>query len=47
VKAIQGCLDKGTDPHERGDNHKNANIGKGHLKVLFSRTINLEKLRFT
>jgi hypothetical protein len=27
MKAIQVCLDKGTDPHQRGDNHKNANIG--------------------
>jgi hypothetical protein len=44
VKAIQVCLDKGTDPRQRGDNHKNANIGKGHLKILFSRTNNLEKL---
>jgi hypothetical protein len=47
VKAIHVCLDKGTDPHQRGDNYKHANIGKGHLKILFSRTNNLEKLRFT
>ena len=47
LKAIQVCLYIGTDPHQRGNNHKNANIGKGHLKILFSRTNNLEKLRFT
>jgi hypothetical protein len=28
MKAIRVCLDKGTNPHQRGDNHKNANIGK-------------------
>jgi hypothetical protein len=26
-EGIQVCLDKGTDPHQRGDNHKNANTG--------------------
>jgi hypothetical protein len=47
VKTIQVCLNKGTDPHQRGDNHRNAIIGKGHLEILFSKTNNLEKLRFT
>jgi hypothetical protein len=26
-KGIQVCLDKRTDPHQRGDDQKNANIG--------------------
>jgi hypothetical protein len=47
IKGIQVCLDKGTDPHQRGDNNKNANIGwPGHLKI-FSRTNDPEKLKFT
>jgi hypothetical protein len=47
MKAIQVCLDKETVPHQRGDNHKNANIGWGHLKMFFARSNNLEKLRLT
>jgi hypothetical protein len=47
MKGIQGCLNKGTDPNQRGDNQKNANIGWNHLKILFSRTNDPEKLRFT
>jgi hypothetical protein len=27
IKGIQVCLDKGTDPYQRGDDNKNANIG--------------------
>jgi hypothetical protein len=47
-KGIQVCLDKGTDTHQRGDNDKNANIGwPGHLKILFSRTNDPEKFKFT
>jgi hypothetical protein len=46
MKRIQVCLNKGTDPHQRGDNRKNANVGWGHLKF-FSRTNDPEKLRFT
>jgi hypothetical protein len=29
MKVIQVSLNKGTDPHQRGDNHKNANMGWG------------------
>jgi hypothetical protein len=47
MKGIQVCLDKGTDTHQREDYHKNANIGWGHLKILFSRTNDPEKLIFT
>jgi hypothetical protein len=47
MKGIQVCLDKGTDPHQWGDNHKNTNIEWGHLKILFSRINDLEKLIFT
>jgi hypothetical protein len=47
IKEIQVCLEKGTDPHKRGDNNKNANIGWGNLKILFSRTNDSEKFRFT
>jgi hypothetical protein len=46
MKGIQVCLVKGTVPHQRGDNHKNANIGWGYLKILFSRANDSEKLRF-
>jgi hypothetical protein len=38
---------KGPGPLQRGDNHKNAKIGLGHLKILLSLTNNVEKLRFT
>jgi hypothetical protein len=27
MKGIQVCLDKGTNPRQRKDNHKNADIG--------------------
>jgi hypothetical protein len=42
MKGIQVCLDKGTNSLRRGDNH-NANIGRGHLKILFARTNDPEK----
>jgi hypothetical protein len=29
MKGIQICLDKGTNPNQKGDNHKNANIAWG------------------
>jgi hypothetical protein len=47
TKGIKVCLDKGTDPHQKGDNHKNVNIGWGLLTILFSRTNDSEKLKFT
>jgi hypothetical protein len=36
MKGIQVYLDKETNPHQRGDNNKNVNIGWLHLKILFS-----------
>jgi hypothetical protein len=47
MKEIQVCLDKGTDLHQREDNLKNVNIGWGHLKILFSRINDPERLIFT
>jgi hypothetical protein len=47
MKGIEVSIDKGTNPHQRGDNHKKANIGWGHLKILFSRTNDPGELRFT
>jgi hypothetical protein len=46
-KGNSSLLDKGTDPHQTGDNHNEANIGWGHLKFLFSKTDDQEKLRFS
>jgi hypothetical protein len=34
---MQVCSNKGPDPLQRGDNHKNVKIGRVHLKI-FSRT---------
>jgi hypothetical protein len=48
IKGVQVSLDKGTDPHQRGYNNKNANIGwPGNLQILFSRTIDPEKFKST
>jgi hypothetical protein len=30
-----------------GDNHKNAKMGRGHLKIFLSRTVEPEELIFT
>jgi hypothetical protein len=38
VKGIQVCSNKGPDPLQRGDNHKNVKMGQGLLKIFFSRT---------
>jgi hypothetical protein len=38
MKGIQVCSNKGPDPLQRGDNHKNVKMGLGHLKIFFSRT---------
>jgi hypothetical protein len=38
VKGIQVCSNKGLALLQRGDNHKNVNMGWGYLKILFSRT---------
>jgi hypothetical protein len=47
MKGNQVGLYNGTDSHQRGDNHKNENIGWSHSKILFLRTNNAEKLKFT
>jgi hypothetical protein len=47
VKGIQNCTNQGPGPFERGDNHKNANMGWGHLKIFFTQTIEPEELIFT
>jgi hypothetical protein len=39
VKGIQVCSNKGPGPLQRGDNHKNVEMGRSHLKIFFSRTI--------
>jgi hypothetical protein len=33
MKGIQVCSNKGPGPLVRGDNHKNAKMGLGHLKI--------------
>jgi hypothetical protein len=38
VKGIQVCSNKGPGPLQGGDNHKNVKMGRGHLKIFFSRT---------
>jgi hypothetical protein len=38
VKEILNCSNKGPDLLHRGDNHKNAKIGWGHLNIFLSRT---------
>jgi hypothetical protein len=47
VKGIQVCSNKGPGPLQREDNHKNVEMGWGHLKIFFSRTTGPEKLNFT
>jgi hypothetical protein len=38
VKGIQLHSNKGSDPLQRGDNHKNVKMGWCHLKIFLSRT---------
>jgi hypothetical protein len=38
MKENQVCSNKGLDPIQRGDNHKNVKMGWSHLNI-FSRTI--------
>jgi hypothetical protein len=47
MKEIQVCLDKGTNPYQMEDNHKKWKYRLGHLKILFSRINDPEKLKFT
>jgi hypothetical protein len=35
VKGILNCSNKGPDPLQREDNHKNANIWRGYWKICF------------
>jgi hypothetical protein len=39
VKEIQVCSNNGPGPLLRGYDYKNVNMGRGHLKIFFSRTI--------
>jgi hypothetical protein len=47
MKGIQVSLDKETNSYQRVDYHKNENIRWGHLEILFSRTNDPEKLKFS
>jgi hypothetical protein len=38
MKENQVRSNKGPDPLQMGDNHKNVKMGWGHLKVFFSRS---------
>jgi hypothetical protein len=40
VKGIQNCSNKRSCNGQRGDNHKNAKLGWGHLKI-FSRKVQI------
>jgi hypothetical protein len=33
MRGVQVCSNKGPGPHQKGDNHKNAIIGWGCLKI--------------
>jgi hypothetical protein len=41
VKGMLNCSNEGPGPLQRGDNYKNAKMGRGHLKI-FSRTTEQE-----
>jgi hypothetical protein len=47
VKGTQNCTKKGPDSQQRGDSHKNAKMGWGHLKIFFSGSTEPEELIFT
>jgi hypothetical protein len=47
VKGILNYSKQGPGPLQRGDNHKNAKMEWGHLKILLSRIIEIEELIFT
>jgi hypothetical protein len=44
IKGILNCSYQGPGPLQRGDNYKNAKMGCGHLKIIFSRTTEPEEL---
>jgi hypothetical protein len=47
VNGIQVCSNKWPGSFQRGDNHKNIEMGLAHLKIFFFRTMKPEKLNFT
>jgi hypothetical protein len=47
VKGIQVFSMKGPGPLQRGDYHQNVKMGWDHLRILFLRTMKIEKLNFT
>jgi hypothetical protein len=47
VKRILKCSKEWQGSFPRGDNHRNAKIYRGHLKIFFSRTTEPEELIFT
>jgi hypothetical protein len=47
VKGILNSSNKGSGPLQRGDNHKNARMGWGHLKIFSTRTTDQEYIIFT
>jgi hypothetical protein len=38
MKEVRVCSNKGPGHLQRGDNHKNVKIGRGHLEIFLSRT---------
>jgi hypothetical protein len=46
VKGILNCSNKGSDPLQRRNNHKNAKMRWGHLKI-FLKTTEPEEFIFT
>jgi hypothetical protein len=42
IKGILDYSNKGPDPLQRGESHKSAKMGWGHLKIFFSKTIKPE-----
>jgi hypothetical protein len=36
VIGILNCSNKGPGPLQRGDNYRNAKMGRGHIKIFFS-----------
>jgi hypothetical protein len=47
VKGIQNCKNQGPSTFQREDNHKNAEMAWGQLKIFFSQATEPEKLIFT
>jgi hypothetical protein len=47
VNRIQNCTNQGPGPFQRGDNHNNAKMRWGDLKIFFSQATEPEELIFT